>query len=383
MSFFKKLFGSEDQPVEPKPRVWPKWRVDETVQLSPEELQRQKFYYSRVFLLKNDDDRKRHGGCKFMYVALTPSLSYRDSSWRLHSYAYNDGDHAPKERGEVHVSDPVRAVQQMLDIEQGMIARGNVPLEGSTSNFHLLAISNGDYINGKNEVFHVDGGAALSEKIAMPRTATQAFYHAAGTTAPTSSWEWFYERYVDSLETRFFDKIEKLRRDPNYAYVTERFARTQQNLRLKEDAFAKSAQASIGSRVNVLSDMIQMPRTALVSIADQYMAVKENTEVFSRLVHLDMLVTILRAGAHVVDHEEDMTDRGVNYEKLKTLQAVRKAAQIVAMQDLKMGEAETEAVVNVMLRGADPRKGALPLETFFKTFPPVKEKPGSQAGPKL
>ena len=134
MSFFKKIFGTEDDGT-PKKRIWPTWHVDQNDKLSPEELLRQKFIYSRVFKIENKDDYKRYGRADYIYAALVPSGYNNDNSWRMYYFTYSDGDKDPRDHARYH-EDVATSLENMVNFEKNMIASGNPALAGSTSNLN-------------------------------------------------------------------------------------------------------------------------------------------------------------------------------------------------------------------------------------------------------
>ena len=367
MSFFKKLFGPEDDGM-PKKRVWPNWHVDQNDKLSPEELLRQKFIYSRVFKIENKDDYKRYGRAEYIYAALVPSGYSNDDSMRMSYFTYRDGDKDPEDHRRSH-DDVITSLESMVDFEKSMIARGNLPLAGSTSNLHQFAASLGLYINEKNQIFSVDRNDLLQTATELPRSAVEAFYIAAATKAPTSTWEWFYERYIDSMAARFEKSVEPLRQETNYSYVMDRSSKA-------ITACQKLAKSMHNSSYANKRDAIRYAAQSNGNSVIEYVTDRQARELFKYAYNMTQLVSLLRTGAALVEQNDDFNDDGsVNQQKIALLKSVRNAAEGVMENELGMQPQERKAIVDVMLRGKDPRDGVTPLEVLFTAFPPKPPEP--------
>lgn len=370
MSFFKKIFGTEDDGT-PKKRIWPTWHVDQNDKLSPEELLRQKFIYSRVFKIENKDDYKRYGRADYIYAALVPSGYNNDNSWRMYYFTYSDGDKDPRDHARYH-EDVATSLENMVNFEKNMIASGNPALAGSTSNLNQFAASLGKYINDKSQIFDIDRNDLLKTATELPRSAVDAFYVAAATSAPTSSWEWFYERYIDSMAKRFETAIEPLRYEANYAYVMDR----SNNVIAACHKLAKSMHtASYTSKRDALRYAVQAGGNSTID----YVTDRNARELFRYAYNMTRLVSILRAGAAILERDPDFNgDGSVNQQKINLLKSARNAAHGLMESELGMQAEERKAIVDVMLRGKDPREGATPLEVLYTAFPPM---PKPSAGP--
>lgn len=367
MSFFKNLFGGNDDST-PKKRVWPTWHVDQNDNLSPEELLRQKFIYTRVFKIENKDDYKRYGRRDYIYAAVVPSGYHNSDNWRSYYFSYNDGDSDPREDSRYH-EDVATSLENMVDFEQNMIARGNKPLEGSTSNLNQFAASLGLYINAKSEICKIDRNDLLKTAVELPRSAVESFYMAAATAAPTSTWEWFYERYIDSMALRFEKSVAALRAETNYAYVMDRSA----NLIKSCNQLPKSMQSdNYATKRDALRYASRMGGDSTVD----YVSDRQARELFSYAFNMTRLVAILRAGAAIVAKDDDFErDGNVNQKKISLLKSARHAAESLMTDDMGMQPEERKAIVDVMLRGTDPREGVTPLEVLYTAFPPQPPKP--------
>ncbi len=366
MSFFKNLFGGNDDGT-PKKRVWPNWHVDQNDKLSPEELLRQKFVYTRVFKIENKDDYKRYGRKDYIYAAVVPSGYHNSDDWRTYHFSYSDGDKDPREDSRYH-EDVATSLENMVDFEKNMIARGNTPLEGSTSNLNQFAASLGMYITAKGEICNVDRSAPIKAAAELPRSAAESFYIAAATKAPTSTWEWFYERYIDSMALRFEKSIEALRTEANYAYVMDRSA----NLIKSCNALPKSMQSdNYASKRDALRYAGQTGGKTTVD----YVTDRQARALFSYAFNMTRLVALLRAGAVIVAKDDDFDGGSVNQKKIALLKLVRSAAEGLMKEEMGMQPEERKAIVDVMLRGADPREGVTPLEVLYTAFPPMSKQP--------
>lgn len=355
MSFWKSIFGSDKNDQTPKPRLWPRWYVEENKDLSPEELLRQRFVYTRVFMLKNEADHKKFQHKDYLYYAMT-SGRYGFDGWQGHVFSYDDGDSGPAEHSQER-DDAITLLKRLVNFERRMIERGNIPLEGSTNNLHEFAATLGHAIDKTNEVIKIDANDLLNRPVELPRSATQAFYVAAGTKAPTSSWEWFYERYIDSMGQRFPEQVGALCASASYPDVV------------------------VHSKTKKLIDMCQKMGIAKYDITE--MKMREHSSynpaellaggraLFTYAYDMTILVAILRAGARIIDSQEDF-DRysRVNTDKIALLRHARDAAYQIMEKNLGMQAGEREAIVDVMLRGKDPRDGITPLETLFAAYPP-------------
>lgn len=372
MSFFKKIFGADDDGT-PKKRIWPTWHVDQNDKLSPEELLRQKFIYTRVFKIENKDDYKRYGRAEYIYAAVVPSGYQHDNSWRMYYFSYSDGDKDPQEHSRQHV-DASESLESMVEFEKNMIARGNQPLAGSTSNLNQFAASLGQYINDKNRIFSIDRNDILQTATELPRSAVDAFYVAAATQAPTSTWEWFNERYIDSMAKRFEKAVDILRQENTYPYVMDRSSNVIKSCK----QLPKSMQTdNYASRRDALRYAAQTGGNTTV----EYINDRNARALFHYAYNMTRLVGILRAGAEIIARNDDFnSDGSVNQHKIALLKSARNAAHSLMESQLGMQAEERKAIVDVMLRGKDVRDGITPLEVLYTAFPPLP-KPSAGPGP--
>lgn len=378
MSFFKNIFGAPEDSSTPKKRVWPKWHVDENDKLSPEELLRQKFIYGRVFKVENKDQRRLYGNKDYVYVAAAPDNSYNGDGWRVYTFSYNDGDAAPNEEVSRWNEDSTFVLQKIIDFEKSLAARGLKPIEGTTSNLPHFAASVGYCITTDNRVVKIDGNLPITESMSMPRDVAQKFFVAAGTKAPTSSWDWFYERYVDSMVARFGDTIQTLQENNNYQFVIDRSAATLKNYNSLPVAAAKDASAYASKR-DAISNMMRNADFR----SSEYITDLQARALYDYATTMTCVVSLLRAGSIIVHNEPDMHTNGeINFQKINLLRLIRNNAHDILEQRLGMLEGERDAICDVMLRDGDPRAGVTPLEVLYTAFPPTPKQPEPPKSPK-
>lgn len=371
MSFWKNLFGDD---TAPKTRLWPQWYVDENDNLSPEELLRQRFIYTRVFKINNDSDYKQYGRHSYIYAAMVPS-DYNDGEYRLYTFTFNKGDTYTNEDGGGR-DDAKSALERLVAFEKKMIAHGNTPLDGTTNNLREFAATQGLYINKDEKVFHVDANGLLNTGVEIARGAAQAFYVAAGTKAPTSSWEWFYERYIDSMGLRFQGAVDALRADPSYLFAIDRSDKLINGARQLQNTIRSGGYSTQRDALNYAP---QMGGDSLISHMDA-----QSRVLFEYAYNMTRLVAVLRAGSTIVDQHDDFNkDGSVNQQKINLLKTARLAAATIMENVFQMMPQERQAITDVMLRGKDPREAVTPLEVLFTAFPPLSLPAPQSSKPRL
>lgn len=367
---FKDFLTSTDDNNASQSRVWPQWYVDQNESLSPEELLRQKFIYTRAFKLENDKDLARYNKDTYLYAAIVPSRRGNGDTWDTYCFSYSDNSEAPKEHELWSNEDRLEALRNLVKFERSMLADGNRPFEGSTSNLQHFATSINRHISKENRLVHVDGNALLTDAVEMKLSATSAFYMAAGTKAPTSTWEWFYERYIDSMEQRFPGAGNALQQEKKYSSVVDRSIKL-----IKVSQKVKQTPQSGDDFIK----KIKLLRDAFQTYNDQ----KDNSvhdvqaqKLLAYACDMTLVVSFLRIGTIIISALDDFNNDGtINQHKIHVLKATNAGLHHLLETQFDMQPEERKAICDVMLRDDDPRGGITPLEVLFAAYPPPAPQP--------
>lgn len=357
MSFFKNIFNPAVKPdTEVKQRAWPREYTGANAPASPEQFLQRGLVYSRVFQLVNTEDKQLYNR-RYVYMSARQVVSYGGRNiWTIETQSFDNEDIATlKSRGSKDRDDGDYALLEIVDFEKNMIRNGNIPVPGTTENFRLFASTIGKYVNDKNEIVKIDPALPQRENLTLPRRVADQFYAMTGAIKePLSTWAGFYNRYIAFIYTSEKEApIKELRENPQYKMNVEQLLDAMAGFRFTPDMLGVDAG-------RVMRDVRQAAY-----------ATRSDDELFNWLIDTTKVVGLLRAGAAVIEHVPDMVEGRVNLNKISYLRELRD--QMNAILDLHLGLAPEECrqIGDIMLKGQDPFGPDLPIETFFKKYPPL------------
>lgn len=358
MSFFKKLFGGDDDQQAVHKRIWPA-NIDAD-SASPEAILAQGVVYTRVFLLKNKEDSKRSRSKDYAYISATKQT---DASWRVRQHSYDSRDmladvSTPRIGSFGYTDNDLEIVTALASFERRMITNGNEPVFGSTRNYELLANRHNRHVDAEGNLVFINGAAPLTTALTMGNSSKQSFYKASATLPPLSTWEGFYARVVDPMFSLDAEKLEEIRADRNYYHLTRAASEVL-------DCYAKLPQALAGLSYKPLEKALNQR-----DFGEMYFR-GASMEHWSRMQAACCVIALLRAGAVIIETVPDTAKGGLNTAKLTMLAELRRQTLGVLQSHLGIEATEARRVCDIMLKGPDPRAGEpSPMEKFFAQFPP-------------
>jgi hypothetical protein len=378
MSFLKSLFNDDAQPAGAQRRRWPAQFNDDEA-LSPEKLLDRRFVYSRVFEMKNREDADKY---RRRYVYIGAEGKKDRDMWQVKHFCFD----APDD-GALHESLAVlldnaivnthykraELPQIFADFEARMASRGNLAVTGSTDNFRLLATRHGTHFDAQGKLFDVDPETPLDIDTTLARHTADRLYALsarAPLNEPLDTWEGFYKRYFDLLDQPHISvHFDKLRQQGIYPH---NMARCLQSLDKLKDLKKSLARAPYHAAA----------QAAVFSVLPRINNSGEPYGLLTYLTDISVIVGVLRTGADVIQNMPDMTDDGINLQKIIILKGIRAAMLPFLEQRLGLRENESRKIMDIMLKGADPRGPQWPLETFFQKYPPMPQTEPPKPGPK-
>lgn len=359
MSFFKKLFGGDDDQQGMHKRIWPA-NIDAD-SASPEAILAQDVVYTRVFLLKNKEDYKRCRSKDYSYISATKQP---DGSWRVRQHSYNSRDtladvSSPRLGSFGYTDNDLEIVTALAAFERRLIDNGNEVVFGSTRNYELLANRHNRHVDAEGKLIFVNGAAPLTTALTMGNSSKQSFYKATATLPPLSTWEGFYARVVDPLFALDSEKLAEIQADRNYYHLTHAAKETL-------ECYSQLPKAMAGA-------LSYKPLEKALSQRDfgELYFRGASMEHWSHMQAACCVIALLRAGAAVLETAPDTVKGSLNTAKINMLGELRRQTLGLLQSHLGIEATEARLVCDIMLKGPDPRAGEpLPMEKFFAQFPP-------------
>lgn len=317
MSFFKDIFGQNAGDDKLKKRVWAQSHFTMPETPGAEAILNNGYVYSRVFELQPGDLRKEHGN--YLYLGAKRKEMFGKETWDVYYVSYNrDTDTMPREEAVNYGLSSDELVARMAKFEANAKAQGHKPTLGTTENFSTLATRIGMHLSSNGNVFMVDPGAVLTVDSVMTRPIANKFYGGNMlTTAPLSSWEGFYERFVDVLDRpEFADDVEAMRRNEHY-YKMVRSGQLNYLSAFKE--LANNILTAINFSYAKTQIINAMPDRRYIS----YYNKSAGGPLMAYLYHVSTAVGLLRAGAKVIEKMPDTVDGAINQKKLRILSEIQ------------------------------------------------------------